>query len=1263
MTAPSVTAGSGLATDGPDLALSDLFDWGSGAGGAPVTAFAVRDVEVGGAVLLRDGIRQADGAGFDAVPLDEIDRWRVLPDLTGDTSLITFSAIAADGGYSETAAVEVRLPNDAAPKRTTLAPVVYPEAGDESIWLLQLRTGQVVVELFDELAPNHSERIRTLTRNGEYDGVAFHRVFPGFVAQAGDVEFGDLATGYDPSRVGTGSSSLPDIGLEANNANFIRGIVGMARSALPNTANSQFFIVKEESLFLNAADESGNLRLDANGLPVGYTAFGLVLSGIQHVDALKTGTNADNGAVQGTPDWILGADILADVDFPFQGFRAPGRVLALNGVDDEGVDWTGSTITYVSEFVEGDISYLEGYFDWVASDGRSGREFFTGNADGPTNTYDLQGTRLAEGATGLTLGRYRAVAPDIGAIPNFSWISGRSGDWTAPELEGAFAGDGALEYFARQTAYREGALWEAFDGGPAAGDGVWGDYTISRTFGSADGTGDTFFAVALEAEGKTPVIAIRGTATPQDVLANTDPLGVGATQFAAAWPEIEAWLADRPGASVTGHSLGGAQAQLLAVAAAAAGIKLGKVHTFNAPGIEPPMDGFDTDGLADVRHYIASGDLVSQAGTAFLPGEVVFYDFDSFDPANPFAQLFNAHTDHWAQPALYTEPGSAGVFGEAPTGFAIVPGLTGTEALSASDFSLLTAGDGLDSAYFALLYAIARAGMLPGLAVLPGIGDTMAELAAGLTTRAGTEALRRNAASIEPVIDLLLTAGSESGALDPVNADAIAQLGNSADATIQLARLWTARDAAALDRYQDADAWKEFAQLAPQTLLLGIRIAVETVFGSTADETLTGGAGETVMPGLGVDTVVIGAAGSIVGTLAELAGDTVEGFASGNRLVLPEVIAPAAITLEAGSAILGVDNDADGSPDATITLSGDYDATLFEIGGSEDETEIAIAEPGAVALPAGTARFLTRSADGVRIAGTGASEVIVGGSGDDIIVSGGGQDTMLGGDGADLLIAGGEGDRMTGGAGADIFAFHEIGTSSVTDRVTDFERGVDRLRVSADDGADASAPPQTATEGDDLVVTLAGGRRIVLEGLAGEGGLGEGDIITASSPARLGFASLSTATTLSDSADRLLLQGPAAGPVEAGGGNDVLAGSASADTLSGGEGHDLVRGGAGDDHLEGGPGNDIVRGGGGRDVFFFRASDGPGIDIVEDFDTVDDTLNFIGYTGLLDPGDLDLTGVGTGNVVLTLPDGHLVLFRGVDAVEDIAGAALVFTEV
>ncbi len=168
-------------------------------------------------------------------------------------------------------------------------------AEPEDTLVLTLKDGDVTIGLRPDLAPKHVEQIRKLVRDGAYDNVAFHRVIDGFMAQTGDVQYGDMEDGFNPRAVGTGGSDLPDLPAEFSNEKFERGVVGMARAQNPNSANSQFFI-----MFAPAPSLNGD-----------YTVIGKVESGMDLVDKIKKGSNAQNGAVA-SPDRIVKARIAAD---------------------------------------------------------------------------------------------------------------------------------------------------------------------------------------------------------------------------------------------------------------------------------------------------------------------------------------------------------------------------------------------------------------------------------------------------------------------------------------------------------------------------------------------------------------------------------------------------------------------------------------------------------------------------------------------------------------------------------------------------------------------------------------------------------------------------------------------------------------------------------------------------------------------------------------------------------------------------------------
>jgi len=158
----------------------------------------------------------------------------------------------------------------------------------ENIMILKLKDGNVKIELYNDVAPKHVERIKKLANEGKYDNVVFHRVIDGFMAQTGDVKFGNSSSdNFDLNRAGTGDSSLPNLTQEFNDLPHQRGTLSMARSQDPNSANSQFFICFKDSAFLDRQ----------------YTVFGKVIEGMEFVDKIKRG-EGDNGSVS-DPDKII----------------------------------------------------------------------------------------------------------------------------------------------------------------------------------------------------------------------------------------------------------------------------------------------------------------------------------------------------------------------------------------------------------------------------------------------------------------------------------------------------------------------------------------------------------------------------------------------------------------------------------------------------------------------------------------------------------------------------------------------------------------------------------------------------------------------------------------------------------------------------------------------------------------------------------------------------------------------------------------------
>ena len=161
----------------------------------------------------------------------------------------------------------------------------------ENTIIMELKDGQVVIELLADIAPQHSARMKELARAGAYDNVVFHRVIDGFMAQTGDVANGNAEKDFNLRRAGTGGSDLPDLPAEFSRIPHDRGTLGAARSQNPNSANSQFFFNFSDNHFLNGQ----------------YTVYGRVIDGMEHVDKILRGEPPAN------PDRRISVKVAADV--------------------------------------------------------------------------------------------------------------------------------------------------------------------------------------------------------------------------------------------------------------------------------------------------------------------------------------------------------------------------------------------------------------------------------------------------------------------------------------------------------------------------------------------------------------------------------------------------------------------------------------------------------------------------------------------------------------------------------------------------------------------------------------------------------------------------------------------------------------------------------------------------------------------------------------------------------------------------------------
>jgi len=160
----------------------------------------------------------------------------------------------------------------------------------ENTILMELKGGTVTIQLLPDIAPKHVARMKELARAGKYDNVAFHRVIEGFMAQTGDVANGNMEDNFNLRAAGTGGSDMPNVPAEFSKVPHARGSIGAARSANPDSANSQFFINFKDNDFLNGQ----------------YTVYGQVISGMEHVDAITRGEPPAN------PDRMISVKVAAD---------------------------------------------------------------------------------------------------------------------------------------------------------------------------------------------------------------------------------------------------------------------------------------------------------------------------------------------------------------------------------------------------------------------------------------------------------------------------------------------------------------------------------------------------------------------------------------------------------------------------------------------------------------------------------------------------------------------------------------------------------------------------------------------------------------------------------------------------------------------------------------------------------------------------------------------------------------------------------------
>ncbi|MEP3890881.1 MAG: hypothetical protein ABJN69_10460, partial [Hellea sp.] len=361
------------------------------------------------------------------------------------------------------------------------------------------------------------------------------------------------------------------------------------------------------------------------------------------------------------------------------------------------------------------------------------------------NAYDpdLPETHYMHLPTDVSI-RFLGIDPQLLSLDDF--------DFTEVELPAnskEAPSDLLIEFFARQTAYLQRAELDPLlrEDNP-----VYENYAVLDAQGNDTGylvekifDFEGFIAVGLVSDTGQSVLAVRGTASFSDILADLDPGGVGYDQFVAAWNHagpnsLRQWTLDNneEGLHITGHSLGGAQAQLLTAFASEQQILISSLTTYNSPGIsDVDLSRIDAAYIGAVEHNISSGDVVSMVGDGYVPGQVSIYDLDTITSSSTISALFHvyfAHASHWSDDDLYDS--DFNVFDPRPIeNDPIDRGPLSTNELGAGTYSHLISNNGFDSEYFSFLVAVND--------VLGKINPVLgAGTAAALLTRATAEAAR-----------------------------------------------------------------------------------------------------------------------------------------------------------------------------------------------------------------------------------------------------------------------------------------------------------------------------------------------------------------------------------------------------------------------------------------------------------------------------------------------------------------------------------------
>lgn len=579
--------------------------------------------------------------------------------------------------------------------------------------------------------------------------------------------------------------------------------------------------------------------------------------------------------------------------------------------------------------------------------------------DGPEDIYYVAG-EVIEGGTLLynASSYYQDFAVPLVELDRFSVRPDGSSDTLTIELlavdsyqqeariditlnvETLYPDSLVMEYFARQTAYARGGLGDA--GNIGAKGEVYEGWRVAEVFKSG-----TFRAVALEKPGYHPVLAFRGTeGNVFDWLVNSSPTAVGFNEINAASSSVITDLIDyieaNPQVSLTGHSQGGAQAQIFAENAVRLGLStIGKLYTFNAPGIYSHNSDPIDPGILEVRHWVSAGDIVSMAGLQFVTGDVVYYDLDSIGgPAEAGELLKRAHTAHWAQDALYTwgagDTATSAVYAPQPVRYSQV--ITSTAELNAPTFSHVTADPGFDNEFEMWLDSIEIGALL-------GFPDVDTE-SYWLLTRESVENLRQGAgkglSGYAAWIDLI------SGAPPGSAASEINQL--AYNVYIFFAAFGDKQSAAQQDRG---------LEISKQAFHTGASPAFIQASAATGDTLGSRAAPIFVLLGPDSESVELPpAANTVAGTGPDLNGTVISDFDGNDALILlGDDLFPEQVSITEGSAIIALDTDGDGTGDSVVTLLGDYDLDQFTVTAKGSNTVISYGATRQVAGDPGNDRL------------------------------------------------------------------------------------------------------------------------------------------------------------------------------------------------------------------------------------------------------------------------------------------------------------------